>query len=96
MLEPDTQSVILGGRLAEPRTRIFNFFAVDQGARQERQARAHILLVGGVQVQRISYIDGHGHARIAQGEGLALRFANFGPLILRVGDPIGELDKQER
>jgi hypothetical protein len=95
MLEPDAQAIAFRGRLPVQGAGVLDPLAVRDGPGPERQPQGDILFIGGVDVLGHSDVDGHRHAGVGQGQGLALRVPDLRPHALRRGLEVGELYNEE-
>ena len=91
MIEPGANRRALRSGLAEHRSPVVHGFAVSEVPRRQRQAVAHVDLVGGMNVVGIADIDGDCHGSVAQAQRVHLLLAKVGPVFVRSGLEVGDL-----
>src|ERR1035438_7957186 len=96
VVEPQADGARFCGARAHQWTRVFDLLAKGHRPGGQRQALAHVLLVGGMDVVRVADIDSNGHSGLGDAQRLELRLAEFGPHGGGRSLIIGDLHEQER
>ena len=89
--EPNAEATLFRRDLREEWSGVFNIFAIDDCSCVQCEAVRHGLLIRGMNVVGVAYIDRHCHAGVPEEECPPLCIANRRPQIGPVGIEVGDL-----